>query len=170
MDEQSLNISIFDVGGENEDHPQTTPQRSLTDVIADFEKLFQQDLFTPASRSNHYLLLDKTAHLPTVEKLLGHPATIIHNNPVIISIPKKPTHPLPNNVTYHNTQQPLQIMPNTALFNQNLEREATIFKTRTPQQWLRHLNEQEVSTTCSEFFQQTKTPPHYLSQWLNAIQ
>ena len=169
MDEQSLNISIFDVIEEDPQQQAVLP-RTLTDVIADFENLFRQELFTVGQPSNHYLLLDKTAHLPTLEKLLGHPANIIHNNPIIVSIDKKPNITLPNNVTYHNTKRPLQIMPNTELFNQNLQKEAAIFGTRTPQQWMAQLTPQEVNTVCTQFFQTNHTPPAYLAQWVNAIQ
>jgi hypothetical protein len=173
MEETSLNISIFDVGEEGEfpQAPFRQNSRNIEDVIADVEVLFQQEMVAPpVTTHHHYLLLDPTAQLHSIEQILGQPATIIHTDPTILSIQSKPAQTLPPSVHYHNTKTPIQMVPNTKLFTQNLCREAINHNTRTPSQWKSHLNEHEVTRVCALFMQTVATPPQYITQWVDSIQ
>lgn len=172
MEEQSLNISIFDVA-DNDALPTTPFQqatRNMADIISEMEALFTQEVIAQPESNNHYLLLDPTAQLQEVEKILGQPATLVHTDPVILSIQAPPTMALPPNVQYHKTKTSLQMLPNTKLFAQNLAREAINHNTRTPQQWKAHLNEKEVTRVCSLFMQNVHTAPPFITKWVQSIQ
>jgi len=174
MEEESLNISIFDVDGDEGAFFQQQPQPALSmdNVIAGFEALLQQDVVKATQQpSTHYLLLDPHVQLADIEAVLGQPASVVHTDPVILSIVSEPTITLPPYVHYHKTKHPLQIVPNTNLFESNLNREAQVYNTRTPQQWKAQLaNRQEVQRVCAEFLASTHTVPQYITQWVDSIQ
>ena len=141
----------------------------MEDVISDLEVLMQDVSAPTSNQSTHYLVLDPSVDLTSAESLLQQPVSVVHNDPIILSVDARPSVQLPNTIRYHNTQGSLQLVPSTKLFNQYLKREAKTYNTRTPEAWKSMLTDHsEIHSLCRQYMEKTSNT-EVLMEWVAAL-